>query len=139
MLVFEKHECTNGFCNCDKNCNPLDYYCFNPSKGDEALIGYYQSNTLLPGPLNRPKPKRSNINQPSKPQGPPGVRGLFHGTQLLDYADPSYAELRGAAILPGHDTQQFNIHVLPDGYFQEHKIRAEKCGCGKKLESKRFN
>lgn len=128
------------------NCDPVNYYCVNPSDEDKGIIQYYAAQTGIPGPLVRSKPIWEKAT--AKPmQGPAAVRNVFQESQHLRYAFPELKQMRAAPYMPGPEIQKYNIEDNPFG--PAHLRRSiqrdvpnqhmeytpmwtpvERCGCG---------
>ena len=115
--------------------HPEDAYCYRKRRGDEPIISFYTDNTGIPGPLGQMlKPATTALPRTSTN----GFRDQFIQNEYLAYADDAFRHMRGAPVLPGPETHQWNYDSLPYDYFTRRVIKKEKCSCGAKLDDKRF-
>ncbi len=109
-------------------CNPLDTYCFTPTKGDDGMIKYYAQNTGIPGYLNKkPIPTKTPFMKNKAT-----LQDMFTETQELSYASADFARFAQIEpVLNGPEIRQYDLDDMGFGeatYFLEQK--KEKCGCG---------
>lgn len=108
-------------------CDPADIYCNAFKPGDAFLYEFYSGNAALPGPLSRlqrPRPAETITANP--------VRDLFLQNEFLNYAHPAFAEMKGAPVLPGHETWGSDANTLPGDLLLHPVKMRENCSCMKK-------
>ena len=116
--------------------HPDDAYCYRQKKSDEPMINFYTENTGIPGPLGK-MTKSHNTTLPRTTFN--SFRDQFIQNEYLAYADDAFEHMRGAPVLPGPETRQWNYDALPNDYFTRKVIKKENCSCGAKLDDKRFS
>jgi hypothetical protein len=108
-------------------CDSADIYCNNFKPGDGFLYELYSANAALPGPLSRlQQPRSAVVANP--------IRDLFLQNEFLNYAHPLFAEMKGAPILPGHQTWGSDANLLPSDLLTRPVSLRENCSCMKKKD-----